>query len=127
MNLLRRMVGWLLAFLILAAMPALAQNPQTKNPSGDAIKGKELYLRDGCYECHGRAGQGSVLSGPRVGPDPIPFSAMLNYLRQPRGQMPPYTRKVMSDAELADIYAYLQRLPKPTDAKDIPVLNSQSK
>lgn len=122
MNLASKMI--LPALLILAARPMVAQ---TKNPSGDAVKGKELYTRDGCYECHGRAGQGSILSGPRVGPDPIPFSALASYVRQPRGQMPPYTRKVMSDAELADIYAFLQALPRPAEAKDIPILKSPSK
>ena len=127
MSLLHKIVGWVLPLLILAAIPAGAQSPQTKNSSGDAVKGKELYSRDGCYECHGRAGQGSILSGPRVGPDPIPFSTLVSYVRQPQGQMPPYTRKVMSDAELADIYAFLQTLPKPAEAKDTPILKSQSK
>jgi mono/diheme cytochrome c family protein len=115
------------ALLILAAVPVGAQSAQTKNPSGNAVKGKDLYTRDGCYECHGRAGQGSILSGPRVGPEPIPFAALVSYVREPRGQMPPYTRKVMSDAELADIFAFLQTLPKPTEVKDIPLLNTQSK
>ncbi len=113
--------------IILAAMPVAAQSPQIKNPSGNAVKGRELYTRDGCYECHGRAGQGSILSGPRVGPDPLPFSALVSYVRQPQGQMPPYTRKVMSDSELADIYAFLQTLPKPAEAKDVPILKFQSK
>lgn len=122
MSLVGKIVGWLAPLLIFAAMPAGGQSSQTKNPSGDSVKGKELYSRDGCYECHGHAGQGSILSGPRVGPDPIPFSALVNYVRQPRGQMPPYTRKVMSDAELADIYAFLQTLPKPAEAKDVPIL-----
>ena len=117
----------ILPVLVLTAMTVGAQSAQTKNPSGNAVKGKELYTRDGCYECHGRAGQGSILSGPRVGPDPIPFSALVSYVREPRGQMPPYTRKVMSDAELADIYAFLQTLPKPSELKDIPILNTQSK
>ena len=115
------------ALLILAGVPVGAQSAQTKNPSGNAVKGKDLYTRDGCYECHGRAGQGSILSGPRVGPEPIPFAALVSYVRQPLGQMPPYTRKVMSDAELADIFAFLQTLPKPTEVEDIPLLNTQSK
>jgi ubiquinol-cytochrome c reductase cytochrome c subunit len=117
----------ILPALVLTAMTVRAQSPQTKNPSGNAVKGRELYTRDGCYECHGRAGQGSILSGPRVGPEPIPFAALVSYVREPRGQMPPYTRKVMSDAELADIFAFLQTLPKPTEVRDIPLLNTQSK
>jgi mono/diheme cytochrome c family protein len=122
-----KVAAWLTALLMLVAVSATAQSSQAKNISGNAAKGKELYSRTGCYECHGRDGQGSVLSGPRVGPEPIPFSALVSYVRQPRGQMPPYTRKVMSDSELADIYAFLQSLPKPADVKDTPLLRTPTK
>ena len=37
--------------------------------------------------------------------------------------MPPYTSKVVSDSEMADIYAFLQSLPQPPAVKDIPLLN----
>jgi cytochrome c1 len=37
--------------------------------------------------------------------------------------MPPYTEKVVTDQELADIYAFLKSLPEPSKAKDIPLLN----
>jgi hypothetical protein len=37
--------------------------------------------------------------------------------------MPPYTLKVLSDAELADIYAFLRSIPPPRGEKDIPSLN----
>ena len=123
---LRSIAGWL-ALLMMISASAAAQNSQAKRPSGDAAKGKELYNRDGCYECHGRAGQGSILTGPRIGPDPIPLSALVSYVREPQGQMPPYTPKVMSDADLADIYAFLQNLPKAAEAKQIPVLSAPTK
>jgi cytochrome c553 len=37
--------------------------------------------------------------------------------------MPPYLTKVISDAEVADLYAFLQAQPKPAPAKSIPLLN----
>lgn len=37
--------------------------------------------------------------------------------------MPPYTSKTVSDAQLADIYAFLKAIPRPRDAKEIPLLN----
>ena len=37
--------------------------------------------------------------------------------------MPPYTEKVLPNDDLADIYAYLQSIPKPADYKSIPLLN----
>jgi mono/diheme cytochrome c family protein len=36
--------------------------------------------------------------------------------------MPPYREAVLSDADLADIYAYLQSIPQPKEVKDIPLL-----
>ena len=36
--------------------------------------------------------------------------------------MPPYSEKILSDDELADIYAYLKAVPKPVDYKTIPLL-----
>ena len=80
-----------------------------KAPAGDAQNGKQLFASDGCYECHGRMAQGGV--GPRLGPHPLPLAAIATYIRQPTAEMPPYTAKVISDAEIADIYAFLQSLP----------------
>jgi hypothetical protein len=36
--------------------------------------------------------------------------------------MPPYASKVISNAELADIYAFLQSLPQPPKPESIPLL-----
>ena len=47
----------------------------------------------------------------------------MDYIRHPTGQMPPYTSKVISDSELADIYAYLKSQPTPPSGKSIPLLN----
>jgi hypothetical protein len=37
--------------------------------------------------------------------------------------MPPYTAKVASDADLADIRAFLASLPAPPPLSSIPILN----
>jgi ubiquinol-cytochrome c reductase cytochrome c subunit len=106
-----------------AAQGASAPKSNENSAAGNAENGKKIYVTDGCYECHGRAGQGSRLSGPKIGPQPIPFPTFVAYIRAPQGQMPPYTSKVLSDAELADVYAFLRSLPKPPDPKSIPALN----
>jgi mono/diheme cytochrome c family protein len=80
---------------------------------GRAADGKHLYMAYGCYQCHGREAQGSSSTGPRIGPNPVAFAAFARYVRQPSGQMPPYTSKVVSESELADIYAFVQALPQP--------------
>lgn len=99
-----------------------AQEKSSAAPSGDPENGKQLFVKNGCYECHGREGQGSTMSGPRIAPDPIPFEALLSYVRKPKGEMPPYTEKVISDKDLADIYAYLQSRKEPPTAKALPLL-----
>lgn len=85
-------------------------------PAGNAAKGKELFFKNGCYECHGTVGQGGT--GPRI----APRTASLAYVRKPAGQMPPYTPKVMPDTDLADVLAYLMSIPAPPPARTIPML-----
>jgi mono/diheme cytochrome c family protein len=86
-------------------------------PAGDATKGKALFMKNGCYECHGTVGQGGT--GPRI----APRTGSIAYVRKPAAQMPPYTVKVMSDADLADVLAYLMSIPAPPAAKSIALLN----
>src|SRR5579872_5536620 len=102
--------------LFAAVAPLLAQSPNAQN-------GRTLFTRFGCYQCHQREAQGAAATGPRLGPHPIAYANFTKYVRQPTGQMPPYTAKVVKDAELADIYAFLQSLPDPPAAKDIPLLH----
>ena len=105
----------------------LAQSENTSSKAGEAQSanaenGKKLFAKFGCYECHGREAQGGGLNGPRLAPDPLPFSFVLSYVRHPLAEMPPYTDKVVSDKDLADIYALLQSRPQPPSTKTIPIL-----
>src|SRR5688572_17034660 len=77
----------------------------------NAARGKQLYMATGCYQCHGTRGAGGGNAGPRLAPTPIPFEGFLLVLRQPRARMPVYTSVVMPDADVADVYAYLQSVP----------------
>jgi mono/diheme cytochrome c family protein len=102
---------------------AAAQESKTPDaPAGNAENGKRIFNKIGCYQCHGREGQGSTMTGPRIAPDPVPLDVLARYVRKPTGEMPPYTAKVVSDQELADIYAFLQSRPHPPAAKTIPLL-----
>jgi ubiquinol-cytochrome c reductase cytochrome c subunit len=102
----------LLTPLIALAFPAFAQ---------DAANGQRLFMKNGCYECHGTVGQGGT--GPRLAPKPLAAPALTAYVRKPAGGMPPYSAKVMSDAEVSDIRAYLATIPEPPAAKSIALLN----
>jgi mono/diheme cytochrome c family protein len=123
--------AWFLALVAMGAMlgfvrPGVeaqtnAPTPKAASaPAGNTETGKKLYTSYGCYECHGRAAHGGT--GPRLGPDALPFSAFLQYVRHPAATMPPYTAKVASDQDLADIYAFLTSLPASPKAKSIPLL-----
>ena len=96
--------------------------PAEKASSGNPENGKKLYTDYGCYECHGREGQGSPYSGARLAPKPVELRYFIAYLRQPTGQMPPYTAKVASDTDLADIRAFLSTVPPPPPVKSVPLL-----
>jgi mono/diheme cytochrome c family protein len=91
------------------------------NLTGNADTGKRLFMRDGCYECHGNLGQGANGYGPRIGPDPISMQGIMNYLRNPSGNMPPYSAKIVPNQDVADIYAYLKSVARPVDIKNIPL------
>jgi mono/diheme cytochrome c family protein len=81
----------------------------------DSNRGKRTYMKVGCYQCHGREAQGAS-TGPRLGPDPLPLPQFVRYVRSPRNDMPPYTAKVLSDADLADVYAYVSSRARPRAA-----------
>ena len=110
------------AALLLTIASSPAQNPA---PAGSAENGKRLFLKNGCYECHGTVGQGAQANplAPRLAPRPLALPAFIGYVRKPGGAMPPYVSKVMSDAELADIRAYLATIPEPPPVNQIPLLN----
>ena len=88
----------------------------------NAENGKRIFVRDGCYECHGYAGQGTI-AGARLAPPVLNAQGMIRYVRKPAGAMPAFTDKVPSDQEVNDIYAYLKTIPAPKPVKDIPLLN----
>lgn len=88
---------------------------------GRADAGATLYRRIGCYQCHVNEAQGGA-NGPRIGPDPIPFARFSQYVRNPSGDMPPYTEQVLSAQEMADIYAFVQTRPRPPALNTIPQL-----
>ena len=109
-------------FLIYIGLSAAALIP-AMGQTGDPANGHKLFVRDGCYECHGYAGQGGF-AGARIADIALKAKGLIAYVRAPAGQMPAYKAKVISDQQLTDIWAYLQSLPKAKPAKDIPLLNA---
>lgn len=114
----------LLAGLVCAASmraQAPAATAAQTAPTGNADTGKKLWTSVGCWQCHGYEGQGGA-AGPRLSGRNLPFAGLSAYVRRPTNQMPPYTEKVVSNEDLAHIYAYLQSRPAPPPVANIPLL-----
>ncbi len=118
------MKRWGLIAAVAVVLPTISQTDAQQTPAaaGSAAHGKTLYRDTGCYQCHGLAGQGALMTGPRLSRTELPLDAFLNQLRHPVNQMPPYEAAIVSDRDAADIYAYLKQLPAPPEANSIPLL-----
>jgi mono/diheme cytochrome c family protein len=122
MNRFKRIAVTAFAVAALASTMAWAQDA----PQGDAANGKRIYLADGCFTCHGRSGQGGAYTGPApiLAHTALPFDGFRVELRNPANDMPAYSEAVLSDKDIADIYAFAESLPGPRSPKDIPILNN---
>lgn len=102
---------------------ALAQDAA---PAGDAAKGKRIFLADGCFTCHGRSGQGGAYNGPApiLAHTQLPFEGFKGQIRNPADDMPAFSDAVLSDQDIADIYAFVQTLPGAGSSKDHPILSN---
>jgi mono/diheme cytochrome c family protein len=104
------------------AAPATQAGPAAAQaPAGRVEAGAAIYRKVGCFQCHVNEAQGGA-NGPKLGPDPVPFARFAQYIRKPTGDMPPYTEKVLSAQDLADIYAFLRARPRPPAVSAIPLL-----
>jgi|SRR4051794_22277053 len=95
-------------------------------PKGDAANGQKVYLATGCFECHGRAGQGGAYNqfAPTLAKTQLPYEGFKQQLRDPVSDMPAYSEVVMSEQQVADIFAFLQSLSGRQDVKNFPLLNN---
>jgi len=125
---MRKSVAMIKAAVAAAVLMSLAvgQGARAEDaPPGDAVEGKRLFLADGCFTCHGRSGQGGAMNSPTpvLAKTEMPFEGFRGQLRQPVNEMPAYSSAVMSDQQIADIYAFVQSLPVRRPARDFPLLN----
>ena len=92
--------------------------------AASAENGKIVYVKQGCWQCHGFLGQGSLVTsgGTVIGPSALTFDIFKSFVRNTKRTMPPYREAILPDADLADIYAYLQTMPKAPDPNSIPLL-----
>jgi mono/diheme cytochrome c family protein len=109
--------------LVLLLLVCCASSAAAQAPAGSPERGKKLYQEKWCHSCHGTVGQGGERgAGPKIAPSPFPFEAFAMQTRRPRANMPRYPVEVLSDQEMADIYAYVASIKPGPAAKDIPLL-----
>jgi ubiquinol-cytochrome c reductase cytochrome c subunit len=116
----------LLAAALLCGLTSVAYAQSSKSTRPSAANGKAVFMRVGCYTCHGTVGQGGA--GARLAPNTMPLAAMQVWVRGgtpgwsiARG-MPAFPATVISDSELADVQVYLANLPPPPKPDDIALL-----
>src|SRR4029079_19384737 len=73
------------AVLVAGAFAAHGRGPAAlaqERSSGDAANGKRVYLADGCFTCHGRAGQGGAMNypAPAIAKLEMPVESFVSFL-----------------------------------------------
>lgn len=114
-----------LVFALLCCTSAVSA--QSARPDRAAIaNGESVYLRIGCQACHGTVGHGGAAK--RLAPDTLPMAAFTTWVRNGSpgwsflAGMPAFSAEVISDAELANVQAYLASQPQPRPLAEIPLL-----
>ena len=100
-------------------------NCLAQSPVNDIEAGRALFMKNGCYSCHGTVGQGGERgAAPRIAPDPYPYEAFKILVRQPREAMPRFDVRFLSDEQLQLIHRYLASIPLSRPAAEIPQLRA---
>jgi len=111
---------WLSAILfgstLLSSHAAVSQQTEL-----DMRSGKALYERFQCWQCHGYEGQGGR-SGPRIADKTYPYSVFSVFVRY-TNLMPAYSPSELSDAQLEQIYQFVQSLPAPASLEDVSIVD----
>ena len=91
---------------------------QEEGAVGNATNGQSLFFSLGCNVCHGDSGEGLV--GPTIAQTIVPLDRVITQYREPLEAMTAFPPDQVSDEDVADIYAWLQTVPRPPEAAVIP-------
>lgn len=114
------------AALLACGVATFAVGANAQVSAADVERGRQLFMSNGCYACHGTVGQGGERSaGPRIAPAPFPLEVFKVIVRHGKEGMPRFDARFVSDEQLQSIHQYLASIPKGRGAKDIPLLQAQ--
>src|ERR1700677_2834051 len=102
-----RVAGFLLgiaAALMLALHADARPSPQGNSAAGNASSGRQIFLDQGCNECHGMNAQGltdaeSTSAGPRIAGTQRSIASFISFVRSPISPMAPFGADKISDAQ----------------------------
>jgi mono/diheme cytochrome c family protein len=103
-----------LSLIVLASVASAAVALVRAEP---APSDRTLFVKYGCYQCHGYEGQGG--EALRIAPSAFPFEAFAARVRKPANEMPAYAPEVLTDADLRAIYRYVSAIPEPLGASPL--------
>ena len=92
-----------------APLPIEIIDEEAVRAGGNAQRGAELYVANGCQVCHGETGEGIV--GPTIARTGLDIQGVITQYRQPRGIMQEFSAEAISVEDIADIWSWLQTLP----------------
>lgn len=116
----------LLATLALLCFASIVAAQSARTDRAAIANGERAYMRVGCFTCHGTVGHGGA--APRLAPNTLPLPGFTSWVRNgtpgwtTASGMPAFPASVVSDADLADLRAYLASLEPPPPVADIPLL-----
>ena len=117
----RKLFPLVAAAAVLAGAAAAASRGSSED-AAELARGKAIFLSQGCYQCHGYAGQGSIASGPALVRLPLDAAGFVQYLRHPAGVMPAFSAKLLPPQDMAPLLAYVRALAPGRPAAQIPLL-----
>jgi ubiquinol-cytochrome c reductase cytochrome c subunit len=110
----------LFLFAALALGIAAPSAASAASAPAEVARLKAVYVKSGCWSCHGYEGQGGS-TGPKISP-PQAYAAFSAFVRNTTGAMPPFTAAVLPEQDLRDLHAYLQAIPAGPNPATIPIL-----
>jgi mono/diheme cytochrome c family protein len=113
------------------AQTGRAGTSSSNTPSESSQNGKVVFISQGCNKCHGSQGEGFSSPGsndttPRISSTTLALPSFIELIRRPKGRMPPFGSRQVSDQELTDVYAFLQSLAPPVEHDASVATNTKS-
>ena len=87
-------------------------------------RGKQTFMRVGCYMCHGTTGQNNNDAAKALTPNTLQSETIAYFDRLPITNYQSTNKEVLSDTEIADIVEFLKTVPPPPSADSIDILKN---